>query len=261
MVQILASVLVILIGCQSKSEMDSTDNMRTIVFLISEDPNNYEAHVTIPEFARQLEENFRFKTQVLLGNGPQHAYEFPDLSVLADADLLVVFCRRLALSEKQMQQIKDYISSGKPVMGIRTANHAFSVRDAEIPEGFTDWWDFVPEVLGSNNKGYGPVDPGTDIYIESTSANHPILQGIDETFWHSTGNVYIVDNTLDEKATVLLRGRVEEAGLDEPVVWVWENVYGGKVFYSSVGHPEDFNNKDNIKILNQAIAWLIQQTY
>lgn len=230
-----------------------------IVFLISEDPNNYEAHRTIPQFARQLEDNFDFNTHVLLGEGPLEAYQFPDLSILEKADLLVIFCRRLALPDGQMQQIKDYIHQGRPVMGIRTANHAFSVREDSIPAGYVDWWEFVPDVLGSTNEGYGPVEPGTTISVVSSSANHPILQGIEETYWHSIGNVYKVGN-MDEKATVLLRGLVEEEGLDEPVTWIRENPYGGQVFYSSVGHPDDFENKDNIKILNQAIAWLIQHS-
>lgn len=247
-------------SCNSENGQKKQGDMDDVVFLISEDPNNYEAHLTIPEFASQLENNFPIKAHVLLGDGPQNAYQFPDLGILEEAELLVVFCRRLALPEDQMQAIKNYIERGKPVMGIRTANHAFSVREDSIPSGYTDWWEFVPEVLGSTNEGYGPVEPGTTISVVSSAATHPILHGIEETYWHSIGNVYKVGESLDDKATVLLRGEVQEEGLDEPVAWIRENQYGGQVFYSSVGHPEDFKNKDNIKILNQAIAWLIQHS-
>lgn len=252
-------VAFLFLGCNPGNEDESTKESPSIVFLISEDPNNYEAHRTIPQFARQLEDNFHFTTHVMLGEGPQHAYQFPDLSILDEADLLVVFCRRLALPDAQMQQIKGYVEEGRPVMGIRTANHAFSVLNDTIPAGYSDWWEFVPDVLGSTNEGYGPVEPGTTISVVSSTASHPILQGIEETYWHSIGNVYKVGN-LDEQATVLIRGLVEEEGLDEPVTWIRENSYGGQVFYSSVGHPDDFENKDNIKILNQAIAWLIQHS-
>lgn len=246
-------------GCNDSSESANMEK-KNIVFLISKDPNNYEADRTIPAFAAQLKDNFPVTTHVLEGNGPRSAYQFPDLSILQEADLLVVFCRRLALPDQQMEQIKDYIHSGNPVMGIRTANHAFSVRNDSIAEGFTDWWDFVPQVLGSMNEGYGPVEPGTTISVVSSAATHPILQGIEETYWHSVGNVYKVGESLDPAATVLLRGIVEEEGLDEPVAWIYKNEFGGQVFYSSVGHPADFENKDNIKILNQAVAWLIQQS-
>lgn len=242
-------------GCNG-SDQDRELNTKEVVFLISKDPDNYEADRTIPIFAQQLEDNFQFRTHVLLGEGPREAYKFPDLSILNDADLLVVFCRRLALPEAQMQQIKQYIEQGNPVMGIRTANHAFSVRADSITEGYTDWWEFVPYVLGSTNEGYGPVEPGTSISVVSSQASHPILQGIEETYWHTIGNVYKIGESLDENATVLLRGSVEGANLDEPVAWIWENRFGGQVFYSSLGHPADFENRDNIKILNQAIAWL-----
>ena len=206
-------------------------------------------------FARQLEENFNFKTHILQSQGPRLSSQFPNLSDLDTADLLVVFCRRLALPDDQMNRIKKFIEDGNPVMGIRTANHAFSIRADTIPEGYVDWWEFVPEVLGCKNEGYGPVEPGTDISVVSAQATHPILQGIEETYWHTIGNLYKV-TLVDQDATVLLRGQVESAGLEEPVAWIRENNFGGQVFYNSAGHPADFENKDNIKIMNQAIAWL-----
>lgn len=249
------TITMLVTGCNT-SEGDKEPNTKDVVFLISKDPDNYEADRTIPGFADQLEDKYNFDVQVLLGEGPRNAYEFPDLSILENADLLVVFCRRLALPEKQMEQIKKYIEKGKPVMGIRTANHAFSVRGDSIPAGYTDWEDFVPIVLGCENRGYGPVEPGTDISVVSSQANHTILQGIDESYWHTIGNVYKVAPLLDDRATILLRGNVKSEGLDEPVAWIRENTFGGKVFYSSLGHPTDFENPDNIKILNQAIAWL-----
>src|SRR5665811_2231986 len=90
----------------------------------------------------------------------------------------------------------------------------------------------------------------------SSEASHPIIQGIDESYWHTIGNLYKVAPLLDKQATILLRGSVESEGLDEPVSWVRENSFGGHVYYSSLGHPADFDNADNVKILNQAIAWL-----
>ncbi|MBY5958688.1 ThuA domain-containing protein [Membranicola marinus] len=245
----------VLTACSS-SNNQTTPEPKNVVFLISKDPDNYEADRTIPAFAAQLEEKYNFNTEVLLSSGPRHASDFPDLSVLDQADLLVVFCRRLALPDRQLRQIQKYIEDGHPVMGIRTANHAFSVRDGTIPDGYSDWKDFVPVVLGCENRGYGPVEPGTDISVVSHLAGHTILQGIEDSYWHSTGNVYKVAPLLDDKAIVYLRGSVGSARLDEPVAWTRINPYGGKVFYSSLGHPADFDNADNVKILNQAIAWL-----
>jgi type 1 glutamine amidotransferase len=227
---------------------------KKVVFLISEDENNYEADRTIPLFARQLEKAFNFKTHVLLGEGPRTAYEFPDLSILKKADLLVVFCRRLALPESQMALIKEYVQNGKPVLGIRTANHAFSDRTDSIEVGYVDWWGFVPEVLGCENRGYGPEELGTDIKMLPGLANHPILKGIQKIEGHTTGSLYRVAPLLDTTATIMLTGSAEQ--YVEPVAWIRQNDYGGEVFYTSLGHPMDFENADYIKMLNQAIIWL-----
>src|SRR5690625_2300345 len=102
------------------------------------------------------------------------------------------------------------------MVGIRTANHAFSVRDQErIPAGYSDWWEFVSDILGSENKGYGPTELGTRVRVVTEEADHPILKDQPEQ-WHSTGNLYY-NLLLDEEATVLLRG---QAGEDtQPIAW------------------------------------------
>src|SRR5690606_12001595 len=123
-----------------------------IVFLISEDPDNYEAHKTIPPFAESLENEGTYKATVIQAEGPRNSSRFPGLEILSDADLLVVFCRRLAIPKEQLQEIQNFLDQGKPLVGIRTANHAFSVREGKIPDGFKDWHEFVPEILGDRKS-------------------------------------------------------------------------------------------------------------
>jgi type 1 glutamine amidotransferase len=212
-------------------------NAPHVVFLISEDPDNYEAHKTIPAFAASLRDENNFDVTVLLGKGAREAYRFPNLEVLGRADLLVIFCRRLALPHDQMKIIKDYLKAGKPVVGLRTANHAFSVRD-EVQPGFEDWWDFVPEILGCENKGYGPVAPGTDVAIVNPARNHPVLKGIKPAQWHSNGNVYLVAPLLDKDAKILLTGTAENK--TEPIAWTRITEDNSRVFYTSLGYPDDF---------------------
>ena len=149
-----------------------------IVFLISEDPNNYDAHLTIPHFAEFLRNQKGLEVTVIQGKGERHAFEFPGLEVLSEADLLVVFVRRVAIRNGQMNRIKQFLKQGKPVVGSRTANHAFSVMEGTIPKGYEDWWNFVPEILGCENQGYGPTDPGTEVGISPGSENHFILEGV-----------------------------------------------------------------------------------
>ena len=228
------------------------------VFLVGEDPHNYEAHATIPPFAERLEQEHGIRTTVLHREGEPNAYSFPGLDALPEADLLVVFVRRTCLPAGEMARIQAHVEAGKPVLGIRTANHAFSVRetDGAIPEGYADWWDFVPAVLGCENRGYGPVEPGTAVAIAEGAEGHPILDGIDGP-WHSTGNVYRVAPLVDESATVLLEGRVEGEETVEPIAWTRMTGHGGKVFYTSLGHPADFDDEHLPRLLLNGIRWCL----
>ncbi|GAA5219791.1 ThuA domain-containing protein [Membranihabitans marinus] len=234
---------------------ETEDSEFHIVFLISEDPDNYEAHKTIPRFAEELSQQPGYKTTVLLGQGERTAFYFPNLSVIKKADLVVVFCRRLALQPEQMKMIKKYLAKGKPLVGIRTANHAFSVRD-EIQEGYEDYWDFVPDVLGSVNKGYGEVVHGTDVSITPTGSYHPILKDVDIDGWHSIGNVYINEVLKDGTAQILLTGK--GGPLTQPIAWTRIANTGSKVFYTSLGYPKDFENPQFVQLINNAIKWAVQ---
>ena len=50
-----------------------------------------------------------------------------------------------------MDLIRKFLGSGKPLVGIRTASHAFSLRKGEkLPDGDADWQGFDHEVLGCN---------------------------------------------------------------------------------------------------------------
>jgi hypothetical protein len=150
-----------------------------------------------------------------------------------------------------MNAIKNYIKKGKPVIGIRTANHAFTVRD-KIEDGFEDWPEFVGEVLGCENRGYGPVEPGTDVAVVPDAINNSIVKDIAPKQWHSKGNVYRVAPLIDRGATVLLTGKVND--ITEPIAWT-RTAGKSKVFYTSLGYPADFETPGFIKLIVNAIKW------
>lgn len=224
-----------------------------ILFLISEDPHNYEAHKTIPRFAKMLNREHDFETTVIPGEGELTSFHFPGLTeAISEADLLVIFFRRIALPDDQLEAIQTFLQSGNPLVGIRTANHAFSVRDSDgtMPDGYSDWWGFVSDILGVENQGYGPVEIGTRVNIVSELEDHPVLNG-QRTQWHSTGNVYH-NELLDENATVLMTGTVEDQV--EPITWTR---YAGesRIFYTSLGHPADFGVSYYRELLVNGIKW------
>lgn len=227
-----------------------------IVFLISEDIDNYEAHKTIPLFAKQLEQECNYSTSVLLGTGDRTAFQYPDLQKLKKADAVIVFTRRVALRPKQMDLLKNYIKKGKPIIGIRTANHAFTLRE-EASLGYEDWKEFVADVLGCENRGYGPVGPGIDVKINTSDTSNGILKGLPDT-WRSDANLYLVAPLLDPGIKILIQGTSD--GKTEPIAWTRNTSFGGKVFYTSLGHPSDFENPNFIKMLQNAIGWAIDKS-
>jgi type 1 glutamine amidotransferase len=224
-----------------------------IVFLITKDTNNYEADITIPVFAEKLRKEHGYDVTVLLGEGDHGSYRYPSVDALANADLLVVFARRIALPHEQMNMIKEYVKKGKPVVGIRTANHAFKV-NGKIEQGYEDWFEFVADVLGCENKGYGPQDDGAEMSVLAEAVNHPIVRDVRPLQWHGKGSLYLV-SLLDKQATVLMHGKHE--GNVQPVAWTRVSSSKNKVFYTSLGHPSDFALPQFNILLVNGIKWAL----
>jgi len=224
-----------------------------VVFLISEDTLNYEAHLTIPPFADSLRKAGLFNTTVLKGHGKHESFRFESLAALDKADVLVVFCRRVALPHAQMEKIRSFIKSGKPVVGIRTANHGFSVRGKMAVEGHEAWWGFVPDILGHENKGYEPEPLGTLVEVKPENSGHPILKGISQKPWKSNGSTYKVSPLIDPEVEVILTGSTPN--VKEPAAWTRKNDYGGKVFYTSLGYPKDFSESQFRQLIVNALTW------
>jgi len=226
-----------------------------ILFLVSEDPHNYEAHKSIPVFADTLRKNYGLHAKVIQGEGEPNAFRFPGLEALRETDLLVIFFRRRALSTDQLALIRQYLETGKPLIGIRTANHAFSVR-GDNPDGYESWWEFVPEVLGCENRGYGREADGVNVSVVPETAEHPILKGVEPNEWHAEGSLYLVKPLNDTTATVLLTGSA--ADKTEPIAWT-RMCGSSRVFYTSLGYPTNFQQAPFHRLLINAIHWALER--
>ena len=240
---------------QIKQKVEHIKEKPSIVFLITKDSNNYEADKTIPVFAEMLRKQHGYDVTVLLGEGGHGSYRYPTLEALSEADLLVVFARRIALPHEQMNAIKTYISKGKPVIGIRTANHAFSVM-GKVEDGFEHWPEFVADILGCQNRGYGPAELGYDVTLVPEAASHPIVKDLQIKQWHSNGGIYKVAPLLDKEATFLLIGKVNDSV--EPIAWT-RTSGKSRVFYISLGYPDDFQTPHFITLLTNGIKWAMDK--
>lgn len=233
------------------SENEGAVKKPHVVFLISEDSLNYEAHKTIPVFAQKLRETQAYEVTVLLGTGTNNAFQFPGLDILRKADVVVLFSRRIALPHAQMKLLKDYLKKGGPLVAIRTGNHAFTTR-GEVGKDYASWPEFVPEILGCGNNGYGPVELGTEVSVAPQMSNHPILKKIESGSYHSEGNLYRVTPLVDKEAVILLNGKAGDE--IQPVAWT-RTAGKSRVFYTTLGYPTDFETPQFNTLLANAIQW------
>jgi type 1 glutamine amidotransferase len=60
---------------------------------------------------------------------------------------------------------------------------------------------------------------------------------------------------LGKQTQVLLMGRVGSRQPQEPIAWTNITPAGGRVFYTSLGHPQEFENQDFQRMLLNAVYW------
>jgi hypothetical protein len=227
-----------------------------IVFVVAE--QEYESHRTLPAFAeKHLNRDYRCTFCFAKGNDGPSRNDVPGLDALYDADLLVLSMRRRALPVVQMDFLDRYIRCGKPIVAIRVSVVPFQVK-GEIPRGHVVWDRFDREVLGCNYGGYDARSrqTGCDIRPVPEQADHPILANVLPARFHSPSWIYR-QRPLADGVTVLLNGRWAEDQPEEPVAWT--NTYqGGPVFYTTLGHPDDFKIESFNQLLLGGIRWAVE---
>jgi nicotinamidase-related amidase/type 1 glutamine amidotransferase len=223
------------------------DKRPRVAFLTAE--SEYRANQRLPQFAHDLTMknihcDFALGIPVMEGAG-RHNLE--NLQILDDANLAVVFIRRRALEPEKMQKIKDYVASGRPIIGLRTASHAFDAKGnvprsggsiekskEKVGDFLAQWTEFDKEVWGGNYQGhYGHLKTGTDISITPGMENHPVLKGV--TPFNSPNWLYQNRPLRSDSAQVLLLGANPDVPM-EPVAWF----NGDNIFYTSLGHWDDW---------------------
>jgi type 1 glutamine amidotransferase len=227
-----------------------------IVFMIGED--EYRTWETLPELAERDLKPAGFRVTIVHADSADKNH-FPGLiTALKEADLLFLSVRRRTPRHEELKAVRAFLESGKPLVGIRTASHAFAVRPKDKPpEAPYDLWQrFDPEVLGGNYNSHHGNGPQTTVALAPDAANHPILQGVNATSISSAGSLYKV-SPLEPGATALLIGSVPDRP-PEPVAWT--HLYGPKrarVFYTSIGHVDDFKNPEYRRLLVNAVSWAL----
>jgi type 1 glutamine amidotransferase len=241
--------------CNAGLSPGTTAETRPRILIVASEPE-YRTEVTLPKFAAEhLAADFQVSLVFADANDEN---SLSGIETLKDSDLLLLSARRRTLPPEQLQLIRDFVAAGKPVLGIRTANHAFHLRSKRPPEGRADWPTFDEEVIGgsyTNHRGAGPKTMITP--ADSAAAGHPILNGVNPAELIGNGSLYQV-SPLHPTATPLLTGTIAKAP-SEPIAWINRRRDGGFTFYTSMGHPDDFQEPAFNRMLKHAVVWLLQQ--
>jgi type 1 glutamine amidotransferase len=207
----------------------------------------------------------------------------PGLETLDSADLMIIATRFRNLPDEQMQHIVNYLDAGKPVIGMRTATHAFNIpKDRKFAKYSFNYGDdsykqgFGKQVLGEtwvNHHGAHGKE-STRGLIAKGQENHPILRGIkDGDIWGPT-DVYTVNLPLPGDSQPLVMGQVlkgmkfddepVEGKKNEPMMPVaWTKTYKsesgktGRVFTTTMGSANDLLAEGTRRMLVNAVYWCV----
>ena len=203
------------------------ENSKHIV-LISGD-EEYRSEEALPQLAKILSKHYGFKCTVLFAQDPSlpgivnsnYGKNIPGLVSLGSADMMVIFTRFRALPDEQMQHIDNYLKNGKPIMGIRTATHAFNFNKDSTShykhysnnyDGEKSEWKggFGRLVLGEkwiSHHGHHKHQSTRGMVAEGAES-HPITNGISSgDIWGST-DVYGVRLPLPGDSQPIILGQV-----------------------------------------------------
>lgn len=226
-----------------------------VVMLVAE--QEYRTDESLPAFAKQCLPHCR--TSFVVAD-PQDPNRLRGIEAVDTADVLLVSVRRRTLPKDQLDRIRRHVASGKPLIGIRTASHAFTLRNENPPAGLDSWPEFDREVFGGNyTNHYGNAMKVTLNLVEMPAASSAdLLEGIPRHDTLSAGGSLYRVSPLSKGTAVVIEGSVE--GHDrEPVAWTFRRADGGKSFYTSLGHVDDFHGDVLPQLLANAIAWSLEE--
>ena len=246
------------------------------IVLISGD-QEYRSEETMPMLGKILSQKHGFKCTVLFAFAadgaeyidPNNEQGLRGVETLDTADLMIIATRYRQPDAEQAKHIAAFLNAGKPVIGLRTATHAFH-GEGKIADSMT-YDEFGLQILGEewvSHHGKHKVE-GARSVVEPGSEHHAVLHGVSDIF--APSDVYGVKH-LTCADTILLRGAITET-LDpesktlvdddrnrpmQPFAWLHSytapNGTAGHSFCTTAGASVDFVDEDLRRlIVNAAI--------
>ena len=249
-----------------------------IVFISGDE--EYRSEEALPMLAQVMAKHHGFKGTVLFAIDPKTGFvtpneqtNIPGMQHIETADMIVMLVRFRELPDEDMKRFIDYTFSGKPILALRTATHAFAyTRNPNNPYAKYTWdnkaYDggFGRQVLGETwvaHYGHHAFE-STRAIPNAALAGHPILQGVGP-IWGPT-DVYEVHPPKDVE--VLLYGHVltgmnpndpEKPNMPPlPVAWIRQpnpTTGTGRILCSTIGAAVDLKDASLRRMLVNGIYW------
>jgi hypothetical protein len=212
---------------------------------------------------------------------PNQLDNIPGLEALDSADLMIIATRYRALPDDQMKHIDDYLRRGGPVIGMRTATHAFRTGGTyahyDLKTKDQPWeGGFGRQVLGetwiAHHGAHGKES--TRGVIAPGMQSNPILRGIKDGDVYGPTDVYRVRLPLPGDSQPLVLGQVltgmqptdkpVEGEKNDPLMPIaWTKTYSvpegktGRVFTTTMGASQDLLSEGFRRLLVNAAYWCV----
>ena len=232
-----------------------------IVIMAVEEPDNYDAVNSMRALAERELRPLGHRVTLVEGDRPVKHHFAGLVEALKGADLLILFSRRRFLPEEQMAAVRAHLAAGRPLLGIRTANHAFIPRPKDaVDPGLTVWPEFTREVLGGENAGYETKGLPYAVSVP-VGVKTPLLDGVNAAAIRGHQSLYQVLPLAADAAPILI-GTAGVGATTPPQPVAWTRRHGpnrARIFYTSLGAPEDLRIADVRRLLVNAVKWTLEK--
>ncbi len=265
-------------GADNPQPPQASSRVPHVVFVTGDE--EYRSEESMPMLGRILHRDYGFDVTVCYALdkdgtiNPNILESITGLDAVNSADLLVMFTRFRKLPDDQLQRIVRYAESGKPMVGFRTATHAFRYDKGPQATAMNEAWPI--KVFGQKwITHHGHFGDGheelTEVSINPEFKDHPILRGV--TPFRAYSWLYHVEgggDHLSGNCQRLLFGKALKTGhekelarypITNPVAWIktadGQTGLPGRVFFTTLGHPFDFTREPMRKLALNGILWAL----
>ncbi|MEZ6086650.1 MAG: GDSL-type esterase/lipase family protein [Pirellulaceae bacterium] len=285
----LLSLIALIVG-GVPSSASAADNKATDVTLVFEAHGKQAGHIVLvagdeeyrseesmPMLGKILSQKHGYRCTVVFSHSadrtyidPNHSEGLRGLAALDSADLMIIGTRFRKPIDEEAAHLTKFMNAGKPIIGIRTATHAFNGSGSFGDKISFGQWGL--KVLGEqwvSHHGRHKVEGARGVIVDGKQT-HPILKSVSDVFVPS--DVYGVVHLTDDDE-ILMRGAVTES-LDpqspnvsgdknnpmQPFAWLHSyeapNGTQGKSFCTTAGASVDLVNEGLRRMIVNAAYFL-----